>query len=81
MRSLSLLVCIDTGLPYIDRYKIGFEINLPEVAFVIHIILLWQEVHCDNVKDGFSPSKVKKWAIDDLNRTISWLENQDEKVK
>ncbi|PHT79420.1 DNA-repair protein XRCC1 [Capsicum annuum] len=39
----------------------------------------YEEVHCDNVKDGFSPSKVKKWAIDDLNRTISWLENQDEK--
>ncbi|XP_059290778.1 DNA-repair protein XRCC1 [Lycium ferocissimum] len=38
-----------------------------------------EEVHCDKVKDGFSPSKVKRWAIDDLNRTITWLENQDEK--
>lgn len=38
-----------------------------------------EEVHCDKVKNGFSPSKVKKWAIDDLNRTISWLENQDER--
>ncbi|KAK4375424.1 hypothetical protein RND71_006101 [Anisodus tanguticus] len=38
-----------------------------------------EEVHCDKVKDSFSLSKVKKWAIDDLNRTISWLENQDEK--
>ncbi|MCE3215384.1 hypothetical protein HAX54_002175 [Datura stramonium] len=38
-----------------------------------------EEVHCDKVKDGFSPSKVKKWAIDDLKRTISWLENQDER--
>lgn len=38
-----------------------------------------EEVHCDKVKDGFSPAKVKKWAIDDLNRTISWLENQDER--
>ncbi|CAN4098365.1 unnamed protein product [Withania somnifera] len=38
-----------------------------------------KEVHRDKVKDGFSPSKVKKWAIDDLSRTISWLENQDER--
>ncbi|XP_010249872.1 PREDICTED: DNA-repair protein XRCC1 isoform X2 [Nelumbo nucifera] len=26
-----------------------------------------------------SPSKLKKWAIDDLNRTISWLESQEER--
>ncbi|KAG8379894.1 hypothetical protein BUALT_Bualt07G0136700 [Buddleja alternifolia] len=31
------------------------------------------------VKASFSPSKVKNWAVDDLKRTISWLENQDEK--
>ncbi|KDP37182.1 hypothetical protein JCGZ_06238 [Jatropha curcas] len=30
-------------------------------------------------KDHFSPSKIKEWAIDDLNRTISWLESQEEK--
>ncbi|KAK6912113.1 BRCT domain [Dillenia turbinata] len=30
-------------------------------------------------KEIFSPSEVKKWAFDDLNRTISWLESQDEK--
>ncbi|KAK1299486.1 hypothetical protein QJS10_CPB14g01154 [Acorus calamus] len=27
----------------------------------------------------FSPSKVKHWAIDDFEKTISWLENQEEK--
>ncbi|KAK1264506.1 hypothetical protein QJS04_geneDACA024426 [Acorus gramineus] len=27
----------------------------------------------------FSPFKVKHWAIDDLKKTISWLENQEEK--
>lgn len=31
-------------------------------------------------KECFSPSKVKKWAIDDLNKTVSWLESQEEKV-
>ncbi|XP_065869053.1 DNA-repair protein XRCC1 [Euphorbia lathyris] len=31
------------------------------------------------VKVHFSPSKVKEWAADDLNRTISWLESQEEK--
>ncbi|CAI9281256.1 unnamed protein product [Lactuca saligna] len=32
-----------------------------------------------NVKNEFSTSEVKKWAIDDVKRTISWLESQDEK--
>ncbi|KAL8458143.1 hypothetical protein ACS0TY_035032 [Phlomoides rotata] len=31
------------------------------------------------MKGCFSPSKVKKWAVEDLKRTISWLENQEEK--
>ncbi|KAL0319206.1 UNVERIFIED_CONTAM: DNA-repair protein XRCC1 [Sesamum angustifolium] len=31
------------------------------------------------MKGCFSPAKVKKWAVEDLKRTISWLENQDEK--
>ncbi|KAL6334318.1 hypothetical protein AAG906_014719 [Vitis piasezkii] len=30
-------------------------------------------------KDLFSPSEVKKWAIDDLHKTISWLDGQEEK--
>ncbi|CAK7356639.1 unnamed protein product [Dovyalis caffra] len=30
-------------------------------------------------KEFFFPSKVKDWVIDDLNRTISWLESQEEK--
>ncbi|XP_038716963.1 DNA-repair protein XRCC1 [Tripterygium wilfordii] len=33
----------------------------------------------NTVTERFSPDKVKKWAIDDLNKTISWLESQDEK--
>lgn len=33
----------------------------------------------DRVEEHFSSSKVKKWATDDLKRTISWLENQDNK--
>ncbi|CAL9010269.1 unnamed protein product [Prunus brigantina] len=33
----------------------------------------------NSVKECFSPSKVKKWAVDDLNKTISWLESQEEK--
>lgn len=31
-------------------------------------------------KEYFSPPKVKKWAIDDFNKTVSWLESQEEKV-
>ncbi|CAI0422605.1 unnamed protein product [Linum tenue] len=30
-------------------------------------------------KKQFSGPEVKNWAIDDLNKTISWLETQDEK--
>ncbi|KAA8541838.1 hypothetical protein F0562_022990 [Nyssa sinensis] len=30
-------------------------------------------------KAHFSPSKVKKWATDDLTKTISWLVSQEEK--
>ncbi|KAK4395272.1 DNA-repair protein XRCC1 [Sesamum angolense] len=33
----------------------------------------------EKMKGCFSPAKVKKWAVEDLKRTISWLENQDEK--
>ncbi|KAF7814308.1 DNA-repair protein XRCC1 [Senna tora] len=33
----------------------------------------------DPSKKCFSPSEVKKWAIDDLNKTIQWLESQEEK--
>lgn len=28
----------------------------------------------------FLPSKIKEWAADDLIKTMSWLESQDEKV-
>lgn len=30
-------------------------------------------------KDHFPPAKVKKWVIDDFNKTLSWLESQEEK--
>lgn len=31
------------------------------------------------VGSRFSPSKIKEWAIDDLNKTVSWLESREEK--
>lgn len=30
-------------------------------------------------RECFSPSKLKKWAIDDYHKTLSWLESQEEK--
>ncbi|GMI73136.1 homolog of X-ray repair cross complementing 1 [Hibiscus trionum] len=30
-------------------------------------------------QERFSPSKVKKWVVNDFNGTISWLESQEEK--
>ncbi|XP_050286313.1 DNA-repair protein XRCC1 isoform X2 [Quercus robur] len=33
----------------------------------------------NTTKECFSPSKVKRWAVDDLSKTITWLESQDEK--
>lgn len=38
-----------------------------------------KDTDSNGVKECFSPSKLKKWAIDDLQSTISWLESQDEK--
>ena len=31
-------------------------------------------------KKEFSTFEVKKWAIDDMNKTKSWLDSQEEKV-
>ncbi|XP_021736802.1 DNA-repair protein XRCC1-like [Chenopodium quinoa] len=31
------------------------------------------------LREKFAASKVKKWAVDDLNRTLTWLESQEEK--
>ncbi|XP_042055866.1 DNA-repair protein XRCC1-like [Salvia splendens] len=31
------------------------------------------------MKGNFSPVKAKKWAVEDLKRTLSWLESQEEK--
>ncbi|KRH09819.1 hypothetical protein GLYMA_15G013100v4 [Glycine max] len=33
----------------------------------------------DVARKCFEPLEVKKWVIDDLNKTIQWLENQEEK--
>ncbi|KAF6175238.1 hypothetical protein GIB67_030456 [Kingdonia uniflora] len=30
-------------------------------------------------KEHFSPSKVKKWVMDDLNKTVTWLNSQEER--
>lgn len=30
-------------------------------------------------RECFSPSKLKKWAIDDYHKTLSWLDSQEEK--
>ncbi|KAK2984886.1 hypothetical protein RJ640_008651 [Escallonia rubra] len=38
-----------------------------------------KSVASDPAKDCFSPSKVKKWVMYDLKKTISWLESQEEK--
>ncbi|KAL9232051.1 hypothetical protein vseg_007199 [Gypsophila vaccaria] len=31
------------------------------------------------IREKLSPSKVTKWALDDFNKTLTWLESQDEK--
>ncbi|KAI5414023.1 hypothetical protein KIW84_058242 [Lathyrus oleraceus] len=35
----------------------------------------------DSTRKCFEPSEVKKWALDDLNKTIQWLESQEEKIQ
>ena len=53
--------------------------------FIIYIFTLFFVLHVNQsgsnpAKDLFPPSEVKKWAIDDLQKTISWLDSQEEKV-
>ncbi|XP_021906571.1 DNA-repair protein XRCC1 [Carica papaya] len=44
------------------------------------VVSLKQSRASNLVKDWFSVPEMKKWAIEDLNKTISWLESQEEKV-
>lgn len=41
---------------------------------------LQHKANSNVTEDLFIPSKVKSWAIVDLNRTTTWLESQEEKV-
>lgn len=43
-------------------------------------LMLIQDGSSNTVKDLFSPSEVKEWVMDDLQKTVSWLESQEEKV-
>ncbi|KAE9467776.1 hypothetical protein C3L33_00295, partial [Rhododendron williamsianum] len=47
--------------------------------FYLLVLKVKQSGASNPAKECFSPSKVKKWAIDDLNKTVSWLESQEEK--
>lgn len=42
--------------------------------------VFFQNKASQHAQDRFSPSKVKKWVMDDFNETISWLESQEEKA-
>ena len=35
----------------------------------------------NTAKECFSLSKVKRWSVNDLSKTITWLGSQDEKVQ
>ena len=75
---------------------LGYMNNVPNNVFNIELhisstlnLLLYQFLSfatyfqgkgIDPAKKLFPPSEVKKWAIDDLNKTIQWLESQEEKV-
>lgn len=50
-------------------------------SWILEFWILIQVTCSDKANDYFSPSKIKKWALDDLNQTVSWLESQDEKVR
>ncbi|CAK9310453.1 unnamed protein product [Citrullus colocynthis] len=38
-----------------------------------------QSREINSSRECFSPSKLKKWAIDDYHKTLSWLDSQEEK--
>ncbi|KAK9229219.1 hypothetical protein WN944_022178 [Citrus x changshan-huyou] len=46
---------------------------------LFHVSYVEQSKASNPSKEKFSPSELKKWAADDLKKTISWLESQEEK--
>ncbi|RZB84682.1 DNA-repair protein XRCC1 isoform C [Glycine soja] len=44
-----------------------------------YVCCIFQGKDTDVARKCFEPLEVKKWAIDDLNKTIQWLESQEEK--
>ncbi|KAK3020551.1 hypothetical protein RJ639_047463 [Escallonia herrerae] len=60
-------------------YKYFSIITCSYHANLFRLTRMKQSVASDPAKDCFSPSKVKKWVIYDLKKTISWLESQEEK--
>lgn len=53
---------------------------LPYICFWCGVINSIQGEPSNPARVYLSPSKVKEWAMDDLNNTILWLDSQEEKV-
>lgn len=67
------ILVLDKTMLYIDSIAYHF-------IFTNVLLYIKQHQASNTAKECFSPSKVKRWAVDDLSRTITWLESQDEKV-
>lgn len=48
--------------------------------FICFLLYISQIQASGSPKDLFPLSEVKKWATEDLNKTITWLASQEEKV-
>ncbi|OUZ99685.1 BRCT domain [Macleaya cordata] len=73
------LVAIETYLMHAGkpwRKSLSHEANRGSIIYSVTKIMHGGSPN--PVKERLSPSKVKKWAMDDLNKTISWLESQEE---
>lgn len=66
----------------LENYLLNVQtLFLPSICFWCGIINFIQGEASNPARVYLSPSKVKEWAIDDLNKTILWLDSQEEKVR
>jgi hypothetical protein len=76
-------MCCDPRVQRLVLDNTGFYADCIAYLFIFtHVLLYVKQRQASNAtKECFPPSEVKKWAVDDLSRTITWLESQDEKVQ
>ncbi|QCE03411.1 DNA-repair protein XRCC1 [Vigna unguiculata] len=77
---INVMFCQSSHLKRVNREqpsKSTTSIKSKSIDFYVWCIF-WGKGF-DISRKCFEPSEMKEWAIDDLNKTIQWLESQEEK--